>query len=114
MKILRVTIVLAAVLAASVTVTALAADLGNPTDVKQVRTVVGSKFGKILNVSVSRDWALCTAYSQTDESDLSVVLHRTGTSWKVKQSDGGAFDKTTLKPLGIPDADIVQLLRVYQ
>ncbi|MGI8891185.1 MAG: hypothetical protein ACR2G0_10445 [Chthoniobacterales bacterium] len=90
----------------------LAGDLGNPKDVQQVRQVVSKKFGKVLHVSVSHDWALCTAYS--DESDLSVVLHRTGSSWKVKESDGGAFDAGTLKGMGVPGADVPTLLKAYQ
>jgi hypothetical protein len=53
----------------------MAADFGDAKDVKQVRKVAAAKFGKALHVSVSHDWALCTAYQ--DESDISVVLHRT-------------------------------------
>ena len=89
-----------------------AADFGNPKDVKHVRSLVATKFGKVLNVSVSHDWALCTAYSE--DNDLSVVLHRTGTDWKIAQSDGGAFDKNTLKSLGVPANDIPSLLKTYQ
>ena len=96
------------------TTPAIATDFGNAKDVKQVRTVVANKLGKVLNVSVSNDWALCTAYSEKDESDLSVVLHRTGGGWKIKQSDGGAFDKETLKSLGVPGADVTALLKAYQ
>jgi hypothetical protein len=91
---------------------AAAGDLGNPKDVQQVRKVVAKKFGKVLHVSVSHDWALCTAYS--DESDLSIVLHRTGTDWKVAGSDGGAYAAENLKDLGVPSADVPSLLKVYQ
>ncbi len=104
-------------LAAAVTllifiIPAVAGDLGNPKDVQQVRKVVAKKFGKVLHVSVSHDWALATAYS--DESDLSIVLHRTGTDWKVAASDGGAYVAETLKPLGVPSANIPSLLKAYQ
>jgi hypothetical protein len=104
-------------LAAAVTllgfiIQAVAGDLGNPKDVQQVRKVVAKKFGKVLHVSVSHDWALCTAYS--DESDLSIVLHRTGTDWKVAGSDGGAYAAENLKDLGVPSADVPSLLKVYQ
>jgi hypothetical protein len=95
-------------------IAAVAADFGNSKDIKQVRSVVSSKFGKVLHVSVANDWALCTAYSEKDESDLSVVLQRAGASWKIKQSDGGAFDKDTLRSLGVPTADIPSLLKAYQ
>ncbi len=90
----------------------LAGDLGNPKDLQQVRKVVAKKFGKVLHASVSHDWALCTAYS--DESDLSVVLHRTGTDWKVAGSDGGAYAAENLKALGVPSVDISSLLKAYQ
>jgi hypothetical protein len=73
---------------------------------------VGKKFGKVLHVSVSHDWALCTAYS--GESDLSVVLHRTGTDWKVAGSDGGAYAAGNLKDLGVPSQDVPSLLKAYQ
>ena len=89
---------------------AMAGDLGNPKDVQQVRKVVAKKFGKVLHVSVSHDWALCTAYS--DESDLSIVLHRAGTGWKVAESDGGAYAAENLKALGVPSADVPSLLKV--
>ncbi len=91
---------------------ALAGDSGNPKDVQQVRQLVSKKFGKVLHISVSHDWALCTAYA--DDSDLSVVLHRTGSNWKVKESDGGAFDEGTLKGMGVPGADVPALLKAYQ
>jgi hypothetical protein len=81
-------------------------------DVKQVRKVVAAKFGKVLHVSASHDWALCTAYQ--DESDLSVVLHRTAAGWTIATHDGGAFDAETLKKLGVPPADIAPLLKAYQ
>ena len=113
---LHITIVAAgfALFAFGLSTIAIAVDFGNSKDVKQVRSVVSSKFGQVLNVSVSNDWALCTAYSEKDESDLSVVLHRTGGGWKIKQSDGGAFDKGTLKSLGVASADIPALLKAYQ
>ena len=104
--------VTAAVTFLSFVIPAVAADLGNPKDVQQVRKVVAKKFGKVLNVSVSHDWALCTAYS--DESDLSVVLHRTGADWKVAGSDGGAYAAENLKELGVPSADVSSLLKAYQ
>lgn len=98
----------------SLPLSALATDFGNPKDIKQVRSVVSGTFGKVLNVSVSNNWALCTAYSEEHESDLSVVLRRTGKNWEIKQSDGGAFDKETLKSLGVASADISALLKAYQ
>jgi hypothetical protein len=91
---------------------AVAADFGNPKDVKQVRNAVAAKFGHVLHASASHDWALCTAYS--GDNDVSVVLHRTNSAWKIVQSDGGAFVEKTLKPLGIPRSDIPSLLKVYQ
>ena len=102
----------AAVTLLSLIIPVLAGDFGNAKDVQQVRRIVAKKFGKVLHVSVSRDWALCTAYS--DESDLSIVLHRTGSDWKVAASDGGAYVAETLKPLGVPSADIPSLLKAYQ
>jgi hypothetical protein len=101
----------AVVLLAMITPT-VAGDLGNSKDVQQVRKAVPKKFGKILHISVAHDWALCTTYS--GESDLSVVLHRSGSDWKVAASDGGAYVGETLKPLGVPSADIPALLKVYQ
>ena len=91
---------------------AVAGDLGNPKDVQEVRKVVAKKFGKALHASVSHDWALCTAYA--DENDVSVVLHRTGSNWKVAGNDGGAYAAGTLKALGVPPADIPSLLKAYQ
>jgi hypothetical protein len=91
---------------------ASAKDFENSTDVQQVRKVVPKKFGKIVNISVSHDWALCTTYS--DENALSVVLHRVGSDWKVPESDGGAYASASLKALGVPSADIPSLLKVYQ
>jgi hypothetical protein len=102
----------AAVTLLSFIIPAVAGDLGNPKDVQQVRKVVAKKFGKVLHVSVSHDWAFCTAYS--DESDLSIVLHRTGTDWKVAGRDGGAYAAENLKDLGVPSADVPSLLKVYQ
>jgi hypothetical protein len=91
---------------------AMAADFGDSKDVKQVRKVVAAKFGKVLHVSVSHDWALCTAYQ--DESDISVVLHRTAAGWTIAEHDGGAYDAGTLKKLGVPPADTAPLLKAYQ
>ena len=91
---------------------AMAADFGDSKDVKQVRKVVAAKFGKVLHVSVSHDWTLCTAYQ--DESDISVVLHRTAAGWTIADHDGGAFDAETLKKLGVPPADTAPLLKAYQ
>jgi hypothetical protein len=98
----------------SLPISAVAKDFGNSKEIKEVRSVTRGKFGKVLNVSVSHDWALCTAYSEKDESDLSIVLQRTGATWTIKQSDGGAFDKETLSSLGVPSADISSLLKAYQ
>ena len=113
MRKLRQHIALIATVASfSLIIPALAEDFGNPKDVQQVRKVVAKKFGKVLHVSVSHDWALCTAYS--DESDLTVLLHRTGTNWKVAGSDGGAYAPENLKELGVPSADIPSLLKAYQ
>ena len=91
---------------------AMAADFGESKDVKQVRKVVAAKFGKVLHVSVSHDWALCTAYQ--DESDISAVLHRTAAGWTVAAHDGGAYDAEILKKLGVPPADVSPLLKAYQ
>ncbi len=102
----------AAVTFLSFIIPAVAGDFGNPKDVQQVRKVVAKKFGKVLHVSVSHDWALSTAYS--DESDLSIVLHRVGTDWKVAGSDGGAYAAENLKDLGVPSTDVPSLLKVYQ
>jgi hypothetical protein len=96
----------------TLTIPAMAADFGNPKDVKQVRKVVGAKFGHALHASISHDWALCTAYS--DQSDLSVVLRRSGPDWKAVESDGGAYAAENLRSLGVPDADIPFLLKAYQ
>ena len=74
--------------------------------------MVAAKFGHALHASVSHDWALCTAYS--DESDLSVVLHRSGSNWKIIESDGGAYAAENLKGLGVPNADVPSLLKAYQ
>ena len=89
-----------------------AADFGDSADVKQVRKVVAGKFGHALHASVSHDWALCTAYS--GESDISVVLNRRSSGWKIVASDGGAYVAETLTPLGVPAADIPALLKAYQ
>lgn len=91
---------------------ARAADFGNPNDVKQVRQVVAAKFGHALHASVSHDWALCTAYS--DESDVSVVLHRTGSTWKIVNHDGGAYVAEVLRSMKVPEMDIPALLKAYQ
>ncbi len=91
---------------------AIAADFGDSKDVKQVRKVAAAKFGKVLHVSVSKDWALCTAYQ--DESDISVVLHRTACGWTIADHDGGAYDAGTLKKLGVPAGDTALLLKAYQ
>jgi hypothetical protein len=113
MKILpRYMTLVAALSLFGLTLSALAADFGDPRDVKQVRRVVATKFGHPLHASVSHDWALCTAYS--DNSDVSVVLHRTGSGWSIVQSDGGAYVEETLKPMGVPRADIPSLLKAYQ
>jgi len=113
MKTLRrhITLAAAALFLGLITV-AMAGDLGDAKDVQQVRKVVAKKFGKVLHTSVSHDWALCTAYS--NESDLSVVLHRTGPNWKITGSDGGAYAADDLKALGVPPADIPLLLKAYQ
>ncbi len=113
MKIPRcVTIVFVAVSLCGLTLSASAADIGDGKDVKQVRKIVAAKFGQVLNVSVSHDWALCTAYS--DESDLSVVAHRTAAGWKIVAHDGGAFAAGDLKSMGVPQAETASLLKVYQ
>jgi hypothetical protein len=105
-------ILAAAVAFLSLVIPAVAADFGNPKDVQQVRKVVPKKFGKVVHVSVSHDWALCTTHF--DENALSVVLHRTGADWKVAESDGGAYAAEDLKAMGVPSADIPSLLRAYQ
>jgi hypothetical protein len=91
---------------------AMGADFGDSKDLKHVRKVVASKFGKVLHVSISHDWALCTAYQ--DDSGISVVLHRTAAGWTIADHDGGAYDAETLKKLGIPPADTAPLLKAYQ
>ena len=91
---------------------AFATDFGDAKDLKQVRKVVAAKVGHPLHASVSHDWGLCTASS--GQSDLSVVLHRSGSDWKIVQSDGGAYVAETLKDLGVPDAEIASLLKAYQ
>lgn len=93
-------------------VPALAADYGDPKDVKAVRKVVTAKFGHALHASVSHDWALCTAYS--GESDVSVVLHRTASTWNIVDHDGGAYVEENLKTFGVAQADIPLLLKAYQ
>jgi hypothetical protein len=94
------------------TIPAFATDFGDPKEVKQVRKIVAAKFGHALHASVSHDWALCTAYS--GESDMSVLLHRTGSDWKIVESDGGAYVEETLKGLRVPSAEIPSLLKAYQ
>lgn len=96
----------------AVTTQVLATDFGDAKDVKQVRKMVAAKFDHALHASVSHDWAFCTAY--TEHSDLSVVLHRTEAGWKIVESDGGAYVEETLKPMGVPEADIPSLLKAYQ
>jgi hypothetical protein len=110
MKILRPSAI--ALLLFAFATSLFAADFGDPADVKQVRKVVAGKFGHALHASVSHDWALCTAYS--DESDMSVVLRRDPSGWKIVASDGGAYVAETLKPIGVPAADISALLKAYQ
>jgi len=113
MRIFRRYITLATIVASlGLIIPALSEDFGNSKDVQEVRKVVAKKFGKVVHASVSHDWALCTAYS--DESDLTVLLHRTGTNWKVAGSDGGAYAPENLKDLGVPSADIPSLLKAYQ
>ena len=109
---LYIALATAAISLFGLSIVAAAADFGDPKDVKQVRKVVAATLGKVLHVSVSHDWALCTAYSE--ENDLSVVLRRAGGGWKIIESDGGAFDKAILKSLGVPPGDIAALLKVYQ
>jgi hypothetical protein len=62
-----------------------------------------------LHASVSHDWALCTAYSGDD--NVSVVLRRTASVWKIVAHDGGAYGKDHLKAVGVPEADIRLLLK---
>ena len=100
------------ILLLGLTRSAVAADFGDPKDVKQVRQIVTAKFGHALHASVSHDWALCTAYDA--HSDVSVVLHRTGSAWKVVDHDGGAYVAEILKSMKVPDADIPALLKAYQ
>lgn len=74
--------------------------------------MVAAKFGKALHASVSHDWALCTAYS--DESDLTILLRRAESGWKIVGHDGGAYAAENLRELGVPQADIAPLLKAYQ
>lgn len=113
MRILRRYFTLVTALALlGLTIPAVAADFGDSKDVKQVRKLVAAKFGHALHASVSHDWALCTGYSK--ETSVSVVLHRIGAGWNIVDSDGGAYVEETLKPLGVPQADIPSLLKAYQ
>ena len=113
MKIQRLfTTLMAAIFLCGLSLRAMAADFGDGKDVKQVRKVVATKFGHALHASVSHDWALCTAYK--DESDVSVVLHRTAAGWTIVDHDGGAYAAENLKTLGVPQADIAPLLKAYQ
>src|SRR5690349_15431309 len=82
------------------TLSSFAADFGDPKDLKQVRQIVATKFGHALHASVSHDWALCTGYDE--HSDVSVVLHRTGSAWKIVDHDGGAYVAENLKSLKVP------------
>jgi hypothetical protein len=110
MKMLRLSAV--TLLLFAFTTSLFATDFGDPADVKQVRKVVAGKFGHALHASISHDWALCTAYS--GESDMSVVLRRSSSGWKIVASDGGAYVAETLTPLGVSAADIPALLKAYQ
>jgi hypothetical protein len=74
--------------------------------------VVAAKFHHASHASVSHDWALCTAYSGLD--NVSVVLRRTGSAWKIVAHDGGAYGQEQLKAEGVPEADIPPLLKAYQ
>jgi hypothetical protein len=113
MKIQRRFVTLVATIALfGITLPAVGADFGDAKDVKQVRKVVATKFGHALHASVSPDWALCTAYD--DESDVSVVLHRTATGWTIVDSDGGAYVAEILNGMHVPQADIAPLLKTYQ
>jgi len=96
------------------TVPAVAGDSGDPKDVKQVRSVLVAKVGHVSRASVSHDWALCTAYSDADDSDVSVVLRRTASVWKIVEQDGGVYVEESLKALGVPQVDIPRLLKVYR
>jgi hypothetical protein len=93
------------------TVPAAAADSGDPKDVKQVRSVLVAKVGYVSSASVSHDWALCTAYIKGEDTDVSVVLRRTASVWKIVEQDGGAYTEESLKALGVPQVDIPQLLK---
>ena len=110
MKILRPCTI--ALLLCTFATSLFATDFGDTSEVKQVRKVVVGKFGHALHTSISNGWALCTAYS--GESDISVVLRRSSSGWKIVTSDGGAYVAETLKPLGVPSADIPALLKAYQ
>ncbi len=89
-----------------------AEDFGDPKDVKQVRSIVAAKFHHAAHASVSHDWALCTAYSGLD--NVSVVLHRVRSAWKIVAHDGGAYGQEQLRALSVPEADIPPLLKAYQ
>src|ERR1700738_4425704 len=93
------------------TVPAAAADSGDPKDVKQGRSVLVSTVGYVWSASVSHDWALCTAYIKGEDTDVSVVLRRTASVWKIVEQDGGAYTEESLKALGVPQVDIPQLLK---
>lgn len=57
---------------------------------------------------------VCNTSVPRSLSDISVVLRRTGATWKVIDHDGGAYAKESLKSLGVPAADIPALLKAYQ
>ena len=53
----------------------------------------------------------CTAY--LDESDISIVLHRTALGWTIVGHHGDAYDKESLKTFGVPQVHIASLLKAY-
>ncbi|MHB2017947.1 MAG: hypothetical protein ACYCW6_13435 [Candidatus Xenobia bacterium] len=87
-------------------------DFGPAQDVKAVKQAIKAHVGQAGNVSVSHDWALGRGY--TEHTDASVVLHRVGGHWQVKQTDGGVYTVDLLQQMGVPAADAQNLVRLYQ
>jgi len=90
----------------------LARDFGNTKDVQQIKVLVRAKFGDVANVSVSHGWAMCI--SNSEDSDLTVLLRRVAGRWKIVDHDGGAFSAGDLRNKGVPANDVAPLLKTYQ
>ena len=55
--------------------------------------------------------AMLTAY--LDESDISIVLHRTALGWTIVGHHGDAYDRESLKTFGVPQVHSASLLKAY-